>query len=160
MPLPGQALSSCERVALAARIRHHGSLHSGLRNRDRICKLLMSPGIDSEASILPAYVGWRAGTTNKVAVLARQARNRFLGSLKIYKHELRIYMVLHGIELLDPNQETYSKCVPYPLPMSGSSCYNITQILKMVNVKTSKKTFFGRFRFISMEKLSLTVRDG
>jgi hypothetical protein len=29
-----------------------------------------------------AYVAWRAGTTNRVAVPSRQAGNRFLGSLK------------------------------------------------------------------------------
>ncbi len=39
-------------------------------------------GIDSEESISPAYVAWRAGTTNRVVVLARQAGNRFLDSLK------------------------------------------------------------------------------
>ncbi len=33
-------------------------------------------------SIPPAYVVWRAGTTNRVAVPARQAGNRFLGSIK------------------------------------------------------------------------------
>jgi hypothetical protein len=53
----------------------------------RICKCLWSPGIDSEESISPAYVAWRAGTTNRVVVLAsrnrfHQAGNRFLGSLK------------------------------------------------------------------------------
>jgi hypothetical protein len=48
----------------------------------RICKCLRSPGIDSEEAIPPAYVAWRAGTTNRVIVPARQARNRFLGSLK------------------------------------------------------------------------------
>jgi hypothetical protein len=40
---------------------------------------LWSPGIDSEKSIPPAYV---ASTTNWVVVPARQAGNRFLGSLK------------------------------------------------------------------------------
>jgi hypothetical protein len=38
--------------------------------------------MDSEESIPPAYVAWRAGTTNWVVVPARQAGNRFLGSLK------------------------------------------------------------------------------
>jgi hypothetical protein len=42
----------------------------------------MRPGIDSEDSIPPAYVAWRAGTTNRVVVPARQDGNRFLGSLK------------------------------------------------------------------------------
>ncbi len=46
-----------------------------LRHRARICKRLRSP-------IPPAYVAWRANTTNMVVVPARQAGNRFLGSLK------------------------------------------------------------------------------
>jgi hypothetical protein len=50
--------------------------------RARICKRLWSPGIDSEETIPPAYVAWRAGTTNRVVVPARQDENRFLGSLK------------------------------------------------------------------------------
>jgi hypothetical protein len=51
--------------------------------RARICKP-RSPGIDSKDSIPPAYVAWRwrAGTSDKAAVPARQAGNRFLGSLK------------------------------------------------------------------------------
>ncbi len=32
--------------------------------------------------IPPAYVAWRAGTTNRVIVPARQSGNRFLDSLK------------------------------------------------------------------------------
>jgi hypothetical protein len=49
-------------------------------------KRLRSPGIDSKESALqPAYVAWRAGTSNSVVVPARQAGNRFLGSLKFYK---------------------------------------------------------------------------
>jgi hypothetical protein len=52
------------------------------QHRARICKRLWSPEIDSKESIQPAYVGCRAGTTNRVVVPARQAGNRFLGSLK------------------------------------------------------------------------------
>jgi hypothetical protein len=52
-----------------------------LRDRARICRRLWRPGIDSEDSIPPVYVAWRAGTTNRVVVPARQAGNRFLGSL-------------------------------------------------------------------------------
>jgi hypothetical protein len=51
-------------------------------SRARICKRLWSPGIDSKELISPAYVACRAGTTNRVVVPARQAENRFLGSLK------------------------------------------------------------------------------
>ena len=50
--------------------------------RARICKRLRSPGIDSKESIPPAYVGWRAGTSNRVVVPALQTGTRFLGSLK------------------------------------------------------------------------------
>jgi hypothetical protein len=38
--------------------------------------------MDSKESIPPAYVAWRASTTNRVVVLASQAGNRFLASLK------------------------------------------------------------------------------
>jgi hypothetical protein len=54
----------------------------GRENRARICKRLWRLGIDSEQSIPPSYLTWRAGTKNRVVVLARQAENRFLGSLK------------------------------------------------------------------------------
>jgi hypothetical protein len=52
------------------------------RTRACICKRLRRPGIDSDDSIPPAYVAWRAGTTNRVVVQARHAVNRFLGSFK------------------------------------------------------------------------------
>jgi hypothetical protein len=50
--------------------------------RARICKRLRRPGIASKESIPPAYVGWRAGTSNRVVVPALQTGTRFLGSLK------------------------------------------------------------------------------
>jgi hypothetical protein len=43
--------------------------------QSRICKRLRSPGIDSKASIPPAYVAWRAGTTTRFIGW----QNRFLG---------------------------------------------------------------------------------
>ncbi len=55
----------------------------------RICNRLTSLGINSEESRPPAYVAWRAGTTNRVVVPARQAGNRFLVSEKVYKYGLR-----------------------------------------------------------------------
>jgi hypothetical protein len=45
-------------------------------------------------SIPQDYVSWRAGTTNRVAVLVRQAGNRFLGSLK----DLRIPSLDHILQ--------------------------------------------------------------
>ena len=50
--------------------------------RARICKRVRSLGIDSKESIPPAYEAWRAGTSNRFVVPARQDGNRFLGSLK------------------------------------------------------------------------------
>ncbi len=50
--------------------------------RARICKRLWRPEIDSDESIPAAYVAWRAGSTNRAAVPARQAGNRFRGSLQ------------------------------------------------------------------------------
>jgi hypothetical protein len=46
----------------------------------RICKRLMSPGIDSKESIPPAYVAGRASRSNRVDWL-----NRFQGSWNVYK---------------------------------------------------------------------------
>jgi hypothetical protein len=64
-------------------ISHSGSEAScTLPTRARISKRLWSPGIDSEGSIPSAYVAWRAGTTNRVVLPARQSGNQFLGSLK------------------------------------------------------------------------------
>jgi hypothetical protein len=48
-------------------------LNRQIKNRARIFKRLRRPGND---------VAWRAGTTNRVVVQARQAGNRFLGSLQ------------------------------------------------------------------------------
>jgi hypothetical protein len=57
-------------------------------SRARICKRLSSSGIDSKDAISPAYVAWRAGMSNRVVLPARQAGNRFLGPLKVYKSGL------------------------------------------------------------------------
>ncbi len=57
-------------------------LNIHITTRARICKRLWSPGIDSEESISLAHVAWRASTTNRIFVPARQAGNRYLGSLK------------------------------------------------------------------------------
>jgi hypothetical protein len=64
------------------------------RDRARLC----TPEMNSMESIPPAYVAWRAGSTNKVIVppagLHRLAEsiplNRFPGSLNVYKFILSI----------------------------------------------------------------------
>jgi hypothetical protein len=58
--------------------RGHGSIPGLLkiletRALSPYFKRLRSPGIDSEESTPPGYAVWRAGTTNGVAVPARQA---------------------------------------------------------------------------------------
>ncbi len=50
--------------------------------RARICKCLRSPGNDSDESISTAYVAWRASTTTRAVIPARQAGKRFLSPLK------------------------------------------------------------------------------
>ncbi len=58
-------------------------------SRARICKRLRSPGIDSEESIPPTYVTWRAGATNRVCAPVRQAKESIPGLLKkVYKYWL------------------------------------------------------------------------
>jgi hypothetical protein len=42
----------------------------------------MEPGNRFRGIDWPAFVAWRAGTTKSVVIPARQAWNRFLGSLK------------------------------------------------------------------------------
>jgi hypothetical protein len=51
-----------------------------LKAEPLFCKCLRSPGIDSQESIQPAFVAWRACMSNAVVVPGRQAGNRFLGS--------------------------------------------------------------------------------
>ncbi len=58
-----------------------------LKDRARICKPLRIPGIDFKESIPPAYVTWRAGTSNRVVIPAHQRKridsrilNRFTNS--------------------------------------------------------------------------------
>ncbi len=60
-----------------------------LYTRARICKCQRSTGIDSKESILPVYVAWRAGTSNRVVVPTRRAGNRFRSSLKGFQIRAR-----------------------------------------------------------------------
>jgi hypothetical protein len=94
-------------------LRSQESILPAYAARARICKCLWSTGIDSNESIPPSCVAWRASTTNRVVVLVResipgllkkftntvqalartsnrvviptrQAGNRFLGLLKMF----------------------------------------------------------------------------
>ncbi len=64
--------------------------------RARIWESLRALGIDSKESTPPAYIAWRAGTSNKVVVPARYAGNRLLGSLK----SLQIRAQVPGLDRL------------------------------------------------------------
>ena len=70
------------------------------QSRARICKRLRSQGKDSEESIPPAYVACQGGTTNRIVVTARQAGNRFLGSLK----GLQIRAQYQSLEIIQRTQ--------------------------------------------------------
>jgi hypothetical protein len=59
----------------------------------------------AQESILPAYVAWWAGTTNRVVVPTRQAGNRFLGSLKglqVWALDLGYKKTLHVVNIGRP----------------------------------------------------------
>jgi hypothetical protein len=84
----------------------------------RICKRLRRPGIESEDSISPAYVVWRVGTTNRVVVPARQAGNRFLGSLK----SLQIRALAGTAALVVVCLICGSLIVHFSFPLSPSEC--------------------------------------
>jgi hypothetical protein len=79
-----------------------------MKAKARFCKRLRRPGIDSEASIPPACVAWRAGTTNK----ARQAGYRFLGSLKGLQIRAQGRRWTEGCSDLDKNSN--NKATVYP----------------------------------------------
>jgi hypothetical protein len=72
-------------------------------HRARICKRLWSPGIDSDGPIPPAYVAWRAGTTNRVVVEYRAgifkksmgARNR--GGIRLLYRTARLHRLAEFI---------------------------------------------------------------
>ncbi len=94
-----QKLFCSNRVCCFARLQNKGSFErtgsvvlpdTGFKTEALLneqCRLYC-PRIDSNESIPPAYVAWRAITSNRVLVLARQAGNRFLGPLKVYKFGL------------------------------------------------------------------------
>jgi hypothetical protein len=87
----------------------------------RICKRLWSPGIDSENSIPPAYVAWRAGTICRAVVPTCQAGNRFLGSLKGLKYRLsRIdsFTPIHIYKPIHTNIDTLVQAYIYRLIQS------------------------------------------
>jgi hypothetical protein len=54
--------------------------------KSRICKRLRRPGIDSEESIPPACVAWRASTTNRVVVTGPPGSESIPGLLKRFKN--------------------------------------------------------------------------
>ena len=72
------------------------------RNRFRL--------FDSEDSIPPAYGAWRAGTTNRAVVLARQAGNRFLASLKDLQIRAQCTVYMHTLAHDILLQQVRRKC--------------------------------------------------
>jgi hypothetical protein len=93
-----------------------------LVNRAHICKLLWSPGIDSEEAIprkrfrQSTYVARRAGTSNRVVVPARQAENRFLGSLKGLQIRAQRKLATQTLKLTQLLTHTPPPRLPGPAP--------------------------------------------
>jgi hypothetical protein len=81
--------------------------------RARICKRLWNPGINSEESSPQAYVSWRASTKNRVVVLARQAGNRFLSSIKGLQIRASSYLTALHIDVVI-RMESLNKFFPSP----------------------------------------------
>jgi hypothetical protein len=77
--------------------------------------------------MLPAYEAWRAGTSNSVVVPARQAGNRFLGSLKGYDSGLGEgvggNIVSYFIGLAHPVQLIQRQRLPHTLSLLLTSQY-------------------------------------
>jgi hypothetical protein len=69
-------------------------------------------GIDSEESILLASVAQRAGKTNRVVIPARQAGNRFLGSLNGPQIRAQIRVSIIGV--LYPTTTSSSVAPSFP----------------------------------------------
>jgi hypothetical protein len=74
--------------------------------------------MDSEESIPPAYVAWRAGTKNRVVVLVGHAGNWFLGFLKGLK--------IRALEAVEDQSIGQSA-----MPTQNSSRFKITQPLSL-----------------------------
>ncbi len=102
------ATPGIKRQATQRRISDGDLYGFGLVRRARICQRLRSPGIDSEESIPPANVAWRASKTNRVVVPARNAGNRFLGSLKGLQIRAPIADWVLGIPARSPYLYTFS----------------------------------------------------
>ncbi len=112
----------------------------------RICKRLGSPGIDSKEPIPPAYnVAWGAGTSNRVVIQARQAGNRFLGSLKAL--QIRAQVSLYFC-IIVKRYERYKKPMFFVL-------WQWTQAIEKTVIVKLFLRFFYEFRaesFCTVEK--------
>jgi hypothetical protein len=75
--------------------------------------------------ISPTYVAWRAGTTNRVVVRARQAGNRFPGSLK----GLQIRALGYNVQ-----ESLGSACFPSTPPLIPSPFRKPLQTFEKVTV--------------------------
>jgi hypothetical protein len=110
----------------------------------RICKRLWSPEIDSKESIQPAYVAWRAGTTNRVVVPARLAGNRFLGSFKGLQIRtlaptirLSVSIYLHSLIKL-PTAPTFRLSVSSLPPLSDQTAHSSVSFSACLSIALSR----------------------
>ncbi len=96
------------RLSLGHNITRNSALYF-LHSWARICKCLRSPGIDSKESIPPAYVAWRAGTSNRVVVPARPCWESIPGLL-----------IYQGVWELRPPESSWSSPQPPHRPSRPS----------------------------------------
>ncbi len=111
----------------------------------------MSQGIDSEESIPPAYVAWRAGTTNRVVVRARQAGNRFLGS-QIWALQSFVYFLMHHLRGQAGKSRPRGPRVSAQRGGSRNRNGKTTNPLKSALIKKNIK-FYSYIRKFRMEQL-------
>jgi len=97
----------------------------------------------------PAYVAWRTGTSNRVVVPARQAGNRFLGSLiglqiralKLYRTARKNIYCIGYLYLCNKYHLLHDNTVgTYPLPVHAMFC--------TINVFTKRYLGGGLFGFL------------
>ncbi len=128
-------------------------------SRARICKRLRSPGIDSEESILSAYLAGRTGTTNMVVVPARQAGNRFLGSLKGL--QIRAQLQLHHFSFWDRIKKNLKSNIwgLFKLSFTGTYFSFLSSYWKCSGLKNSLSLCCFHHRCAADAYFSLCIRN-
>jgi hypothetical protein len=92
-----------------SKVRYQMFGHKNM-SRARICKCLKRPEIDSQDSIPPAYVAWRAGTSNRIVAPARQGWESIPGLLKRFTNTGSVFPVKNSVTCF----RSPVLCIPQP----------------------------------------------